>query len=179
MITAKDPVWISGDVVVGGTLTIHPGTYSVTDPSFAYSWYADGRRIAGADAGTLVLGLAQAGKRITAAVVVSAPGHEDLRVTTGRTVPVEKATIGITTKPAVSGTARVGSTLRVTAGAYDVDGVKVSFQWLRDGREVRGERDSRYVVGQADRGHRLSVRVTATKAGYEERVGVTTSTPVR
>ena len=178
-ITAKDPVWASGDVVVGGTLTIHPGTYSVKDPSFAYSWYADGRRIAGADGATLVLGPAQAGKRITAAMVVSAPGFRDLRVVTGRTVPVEKGTIGVTTKPAVSGTAEAGSVLRVSAGAYDVDGVKVSVQWLRDGREVRGARGSRYVVGQADRGHRLSVRVTATKAGYADRVVVTAATPVR
>ncbi|MGC5167140.1 GH92 family glycosyl hydrolase [Luteimicrobium sp. DT211] len=90
VITAKDPVWISGDVVVGGKLTIHPGTYDVADPSFAYSWFADGHRIAGADQGTFVLGRAQAGKRITAEVVVSAPGHADLRVTTGRTVPVAK-----------------------------------------------------------------------------------------
>jgi hypothetical protein len=89
-IVAKDPVWISGDVVVGGTLTIHPGTYSVTDPAFAYSWYADGHRIAGADGSTFVLTKAQAGKRITAAIVVSAPGRADLRVVTGRTVPVER-----------------------------------------------------------------------------------------
>ena len=89
-VVARDPVWVSGDVVVGGTLTIHPGTYDVADPSFAYSWYADGRRIAGADEGTLVLGAAQAGTRITAAVVVSAPGRADLRVVTGRTVPVER-----------------------------------------------------------------------------------------
>jgi len=89
-VVAKDPVWISGDVVVGGTLTIHPGTYDVADPSYAYTWYADGRRIAGADQGTLVLTKAQAGKRITAAVVVSAPGRADLRVVTGRTVPVER-----------------------------------------------------------------------------------------
>ncbi|GMA22562.1 hypothetical protein GCM10025864_03210 [Luteimicrobium album] len=89
-IVAKDPVWISGVVVVGGTLTIHPGTYSVADPTFAYSWYADGKQIAGADEGTLVLTKAQAGKRITAAVVVSALGHPDLRVVTGRTVPVAR-----------------------------------------------------------------------------------------
>ena len=176
LITAKDPVWVSGDVVVGGTLTIHPGTYDVADPSFAYSWYADGRRIAGADEGALVLGAAQAGKRITAAVVVSAPGHEDLRVTTGRTVPVERGTIDATTKPTVGGTARVGSTLQVTAGAYDVAGAKVTYRWLRDGRSITRATGTSYRVAAADAGHRLSVRVTVTKAGYEALVTQTAPT---
>ncbi len=176
LITAEDPVWVSGDVVVGGTLTIHPGTYDVADARFAYSWYADGHRIAGADQGTLVLGAAQAGRRITAAVVVSAPGHEDLRVTTGRTVPVEKGTIAVTTKPVVSGTARVGSTLQVSAGAYDVAGTKVAYQWLRDGRSIARAPGASYRVAAADAGHPLSVRVTVTKAGYEALVTMTAPT---
>jgi hypothetical protein len=44
--------------------------------------------------------------------------------------------------------------------------VTLRYQWLRNGVAVSGATYSTYVVNKADRGRRLSVRVTGSKAGY-------------
>ncbi len=66
--------------------------------------------------------------------------------------------------PQISGTAVFGSTLRTTAGSWNTGGLTYSYLWLRDGRST-GKTGSSYKVGAADVGRRLSVKVTASKAG--------------
>ena len=67
-----------------------------------------------------------------------------------------------TTAPAVTGTPRVGQTLTVDGGAWSLDGVTLSYQWLRDGTPVEGADEATYAVGVADVGTDLAVLVTAT-----------------
>ena len=77
-------------------------------------------------------------------------------------------TLRNTRRPSITGTARVGKVLRVTAGTWSPGGAKFAFRWYRDGRPVAGaagSKASRKVV-RADRGHALSVRVTARRTGY-------------
>jgi hypothetical protein len=47
-------------------------------------------------------------------------------------------------------------------------GSTLSFQWLRDGQEIPGMIDDTYLITQADSGHELSFRVTATKPGFTD-----------
>jgi amidase len=67
-----------------------------------------------------------------------------------------------TTAPAVTGTPRVGQTLTADGGAWSLDGVTLSYQWLRDGTPVEGADEATYAVGVADVGADLAVLVTAT-----------------
>lgn len=71
-----------------------------------------------------------------------------------------------TTPPTVTGTARVGQVLTATGGAWDLDGVALSYQWLRGGAPVAGATGTTYDVTRADLGRALSVRVTATLADH-------------
>jgi hypothetical protein len=70
--------------------------------------------------------------------------------------------------PYVAGTPTFGSTLTADAGAWTPPGVTTATQWLRDGAPVAGATASTYRLGLADVGHRLSVRVTAHKAGLAD-----------
>lgn len=84
------------------------------------------------------------------------------------TDPVAEAPV-VTDPPTISGTARVGRTLRATTGVWDAgkgDAGTVTYahQWLRDGEPVPGAISERYRVTAADRGTRLSVEVTATRS---------------
>jgi len=91
--------------------------------------------------------------------------HVDAR--SGGTVPPPPGTtITVTKTPVVSGKAKVGKTLRATPGAYSVPGVTVSYQWLRAGVSIKGATSATYTLTKADKGRQLSVRVTASKAGY-------------
>jgi alpha-L-rhamnosidase len=67
--------------------------------------------------------------------------------------------------PQVVGTASYGSTLTATTGSWNTTGLDFAYQWLRDGKVVTGRTAAAYKVGSTDIGHRLSVRVTASKPG--------------
>jgi len=65
------------------------------------------------------------------------------------------------TKPSVTGTARVGSAVKVAVGTWDPSSVTTSVQWLRDGAAISGATSATYTPKAADEGKKLSVRVTA------------------
>ncbi|SDE11565.1 glycoside hydrolase family 3 N-terminal domain-containing protein [Nocardioides lianchengensis] len=78
----------------------------------------------------------------------------------------EPDAITSTSAPTVRGSAVAGGRLVATAGTWSVAGTTASYRWLRDGSVVPGATSASYLLGAADVGHRLRVRVTATKAGY-------------
>ncbi len=68
----------------------------------------------------------------------------------------------------ISGTPKVGKTLKAKPGSWDGKKVSYSYQWLRDGVAVQGATDQRYTLGTTDAGHRFSVEVTAKATGYQD-----------
>ena len=68
--------------------------------------------------------------------------------------------------PRVTGSAKVGKKLTAVAGSW-TKGTRLSYQWLNNGKAIRGAEKSTYVVARADRGDKISVRVTGTLSGYE------------
>ena len=83
-------------------------------------------------------------------------------------VKVKAATIKAAKKPKVKGTAKVGKTLKATKGTYKPKKVKVSYQWLRGKKAVKGATKKTYKVTAKDAGKKLSVRVTAKKSGLKK-----------
>jgi surface antigen len=80
--------------------------------------------------------------------------------------------VAVQTRPEVSGRAAVGEQLVATAGRWSVSS-NHTFQWLADGKKIRGATSRRFAPGPTLQGRRLSVRVTASKRGYRD--GATTS----
>jgi hypothetical protein len=58
------------------------------------------------------------------------------------------------------------STLTAQPGTWSPGGVRLSYQWLRDGSPIAGATDQTYTVATADLGHSLSVSVTGARFGY-------------
>ncbi|MCW5953493.1 MAG: Ig-like domain repeat protein, partial [Propionibacteriaceae bacterium] len=71
-----------------------------------------------------------------------------------------------TPTPTVSGTGKVGKTLKAKAGTWAPSKVTVKYQWLRDGEPIAKATTSSYKLVKADAGRRVSVRVTGSKSGY-------------
>jgi surface antigen len=67
--------------------------------------------------------------------------------------------------PSVSGKPEVGQTLKAAVGTWSPSGVKLSYQWLRDGVVIRGATGKYYRLVKADAGRRISISVTGTYAG--------------
>jgi len=74
-----------------------------------------------------------------------------------------------TTAPAVSGTAKVGSTLTVSNGSWSGSPTSYTYQWQRctsttSCTDITGASNQTYVVRNADAGNKLRAVVTATNA---------------
>nr|WP_218869236.1 S8 family serine peptidase [Leifsonia psychrotolerans] len=70
-----------------------------------------------------------------------------------------------TVAPSITGTAKVGMRLTAQPGEWDTAGLSFSYQWQRDGVNIRHSTGRYYTVMKKDRGHSLGVVVTAKKAG--------------
>jgi len=167
------PPTISGTLKEGSTLTASDGTWSNSPTSFAYQWQR-------CNSGGTACGDITAGTSKTYTLTSGDVGHA-LRVTvtasntdgkasatSGATDPVSSANGPTNTvKPALSGSAVVGDSLRVSNGSWSPTPTSFSRQWQRcssDGTgcfNISGANGQTYGVRSADVGHRLRALVTA------------------
>lgn len=77
-------------------------------------------------------------------------------------------------KPKITGKKRVGKKLKVKLKSPS--GSKLKYQWLRNGSKISGATSKTYKLRSADKGKRMSVRVTATKPGFKKSVRVSKKT---
>ncbi|MBK7820859.1 MAG: CHAP domain-containing protein [Tessaracoccus sp.] len=68
--------------------------------------------------------------------------------------------------PAITGEPQVGEKLKAKAGAWRPGAVKMTYQWLRDGKKIDGATKSTYEVKKADKDAEITVKVKGAKAGY-------------
>jgi len=66
---------VTGDPVVGGTLTADPGTWAPTPGGISYQWYSGTTQLRKATAATLTLAAAQSGAELRVQVTVVRPGY--------------------------------------------------------------------------------------------------------
>lgn len=166
--TAATPA-ISGTAAIGSKLTAKTGTWT-SKTSFSYRWYANGAAISGATKSTFTVTRSQAGKAITVAVTGKKSGYATVTKTSKPT-----AKVLLTSKPAVSGSAKVGKKLVAKTGTW-TSGTSFRYQWYVNGRAISGATGSSFTVKAAHLGDRLSVKVTGKKSGYTSVARTSSST---
>jgi serine protease len=68
-------------------------------------------------------------------------------------------------KPYTSGVYRKGRTLKAHPGKWSPAAASVRYQWLRNGKRIWHATKAKYTLTKADRGRKISVRVTVSKTG--------------
>ncbi|GAA1587761.1 hypothetical protein [Actinoplanes couchii] len=71
-----------------------------------------------------------------------------------------------TKAPAVSGTIKVGQTVKATAGTWSPAATTVRYQWRANGVVIGGATGASYRIAAPLAGKRLTVTVTATRSGH-------------
>ncbi|MBA3019723.1 hypothetical protein [Propionicimonas sp.] len=71
-----------------------------------------------------------------------------------------------TSTPVIAGKAKVGKKLTVRTGAWGPAPVALSYRWYANGVKIAGATGKTLKVTKAQRGKRITVKVTGTKAGY-------------
>lgn len=166
--TATTAPAITGTAKTGGSLTATNGQWSTTGLSFSRQWLRAGTPIAGATGTTYQVTPDDVGQALTVAVTATKAGFSDGTAASGAVTPTVGDAPTATTAPAVTGTPKVGATLTASSGTWSQSGVSHRYQWLRNGTAISGATSTTYKVVVADAATALSVRVTASRAGYAD-----------
>ena len=186
-ISISSPPALSGEARVGGSLFIEHGSVTPAAAALSYQWFRDGVLVPEASGRVYFPDAPDIGKRITARVAATAPGHAESVWLTGQTDPVQGRTLEVIGVPTVSGPLTAGALLTAQAPVVRVpfpsrsgEPAVIAHQWLRDGTPIAGATAPTYRLTPADVGHRVTVRLTATRPpeeGYEPVVLVSTPGP--
>lgn len=168
-------VTVSGSAVTGQVLSAAVGEWAA-GRQVSYQWLRDGEPIVSATSATYQVQAADVGHRIEVAATVSGDGQATITATGAPADPIAAAARQDAVTVTIGGSAVVGDTL-TAAGDWDSEAV-VTYQWLRDGQAISKAVSSEYNVANADKGHRLQVRVTAVRSGYLDAVGTSAQTGV-
>lgn len=156
---------ITGIPQVGQTLTADAGQWLPSTVTTTYQWLVGGVPAAGQTARTFVVPPTALGKPVAVRVTGSGSGPA-LAVTTPATANVKAGVLRSVKAPAVTGTAAVGKVLKGNPGTVSPAATKVTYQWLRNGKAIRGATKATYKLTAADRRTKVSLKVTYIRAGY-------------
>jgi hypothetical protein len=97
-------------------------------------------------------------------VTSSEAGYGDRTETSAQTSAV-LATFTRTPAPIISGSARVGHTVKATVPAWSPK-ASFAYQWYSNGKAIPGATKSSFAVTRAQAGTTITVRVTGSRSGY-------------
>ena len=160
----------TGSPVVSGTptedQTLSADTTGIADAdglgAFTYQWLRDGVAVVGATGTTYLPGDADVGAQIGVRVSWTDARGTAQSLTSAPTAAIANVNDVPGGSVAVSGTLTEDQTLTaVTSGISDIEGLGAfAYQWLRDGSAIAGATASTYLLGDADVGTQVSVRVS-------------------
>ncbi len=156
---------VVGTAQVGSRLTADPGTWTPSGASFAYRWYADGVRIAGAESRRFTPEADQLDAQLSVRVTATAPGVDAAKATSAPTSGVLPGVLVATGAPELVGEAQVGKPLQATPGSWSKD-AEVTYQWYAAGDPLPGATQPVYTPTADQLHRRLRVEATAARAGY-------------
>ncbi|MEU0633873.1 hypothetical protein [Streptomyces sp. NPDC005989] len=168
---------MSGTARTGSTLACS-AAWNGTNTKATWSWLRDGAVISGATAKTRALASADYAHKVSCQVKVSngagsvASTSPALKVAAG---PALKAT----TAPTVSGSVKVGHKLTAPRGTWSPSATSCTYQWKRNGKSISGATKSTYVLVKADRGRKITVKITAHRNGWTNGTATTKPATVR
>ena len=179
-----DPPTITGTPRVGEALTAQNGTWQNSPTEFRYRWLrcnalGNSCVLLAADGKTYRVGQADVGRTLRLRVTaINADGATNARSEQTDAVTANVPPLNNTSRPTITGEARVGQELAANEGTWSGNPTSFGFQWQRCDVDsficanVVGATGRTYGVRLADLGFRLRVEVTARA---ENRTGTATS----
>jgi hypothetical protein len=155
---------VSGTPRVGAPLQATTGTW-MTGVTLSYQWYVGGSPVSAATGPSYTPRPADLAEPVHVAVTGTRPGYPDVTTTSADTAAVGLGVL-TATKPTIGGKAQVGRTLTARPGAW-TSGTTFTYAWFADGIAIKHATAQRLVLTKAQRGKRITVRVTGAHPGYQ------------
>ena len=175
-------VVIQGKPVVGQTLSVNLSGLPAGVTYTGVRWYRDGALITPTQIGGQYVGSgnryvvrnADAGHSITAYVDAYGPRYDAPRYFPGGSFYLTPAVgpvvlpMGFSSAPGIKAPKwKTGKTASYVAPGVVPPGATATFQWLRNGKAIKGQTGPNHKIVRKDRKKRLSLTVTYTYNGYE------------
>lgn len=159
---------ISGTPSVGQVLQANLVSATPPEPMLTYRWFSNGVEVQHGTAATYTIQPSDFAQQISVTITGSAFGYSPTDATTPPTNAINGVfTPGVPTITAEGGSFVVGSTLTADAGTWTPSGASFSYQWLSNATVVQDGTDATYTPTPADHGNTITVKVTASEAGYD------------
>lgn len=158
---------ITGAAQVGSKLSVSVSRVGLASGTgVTWQWYRGSKVIAGAYSASYTLTAADRGAKIYVLAKANAEGYAQATAASSATAAVK---LGVFKKGTLSikGTARQGKQLKVALKSWP-SGLGLKFQWLRNGKTIKKATNPIYRLTSADRGKKITVRMVATKPGYQQ-----------
>jgi len=181
-----EPPTVTGTARVGEALTAHRGTWDNAPTTYRYRWLrcnalGNSCVLLSADGDTYRVGQTDVGRTLRVRVTATnADGSRNARSEQTDVVASNAPPLTNTSRPTITGEARVGQELTANEGTWSGSPNSFAFQWQRCNidavtcLDVTGATGRTYGVRLADLGFRLRVQVTARNS---DRTGTASSSP--
>ncbi|MDV9189794.1 hypothetical protein R6L23_16485 [Streptomyces sp. SR27] len=166
----------TGSARVGGKVSAVVGAWSPAPTSYGYQWRLNGVAVSGATGSSYVLPASALGKKVTVTVYALRTGHLTGAYTSAGYTVAHGLAPQATRAPYVTGTVKVGRTLSLNRGTWTPAPTSYTYQWYANGRAITGATKTWLTLGKAQRGTRITVKVTAYRTGHTAGVAWTRST---
>ena len=161
-------------VQVGSLLTLRPHVWAPVPSEVIYQWFRNGQPIDGAESTSYVLVQEDRGASITVRAEATKANYLT-SVLNSVAFNFPGASFASAPVPVIVGDPIVGNLLDVNVGVWDAD-AELLVEWLRDGVVVAADENGDYLLTAADRGKKISVRVTGVKLFHNTTVRVSVAT---
>jgi hypothetical protein len=155
-----------GATTIGSRIKAAVSTSWSSGAKYFYQWLANGEIIPGATGVTYTVTADDVDSALSVRVCATKLSFAEKCEESLPTTIIGKSQINSSSKPTLKLTAtRSGKLLSASLGKW-LAGVTFKYEWLRDGEVMLGEDRATYSFKPEDNGHAMSLRVTASKAGY-------------
>ncbi|WP_408898553.1 hypothetical protein ACJ5H2_05430 [Nocardioides sp. R1-1] len=175
---------VNGVPRVGSTLEATSGAWlPEPDPgtayAYTYAWFRSGSAAPIGSGKTLLVPEAALGQTITVRVTATLEGYRPNTAESAptSTIAAPATPLKSTAPPVISGIAKVGESVTVSAGTWEVTPSNLAYQWYADGKAIPGATGATLAITPGLLGARLLAAVSAAAPGTQPGIAYAAATP--
>jgi len=148
---------------VGSALHISTGSW-MDGTDLSYQWFVGGAPVVGATSASYTPAGSDLGATVRVEVTGTRTDYPTLTRASAESAAVAAGVLG-SSKPTIGGMPKVGKTLKAKPGSWTA-GTTFSYAWYANGKKIKHQTGAKLTLAKAQKGTRITVKVTGKKPGY-------------